>query len=131
MTCFWTAIMKTLTPEEKCVLGLTGNTSEYELVKALKKKSNMLDGCQVTWQNEILSKQLCSELKAWVDTYDANNISDGHDTSSCDPFLTLLCAMFGWNIVFNYHTAIITFKNTQMATRTVRFGANYHHFYTN
>lgn len=131
MSCFWTAILKTLTLEEKNVLRLTDkNTSEYELVVALKKRSNMFDDCRVLWQNEILSKQMCSELKEWVDVYEPNRISSGHDTSSCDPFLTLLCVMFGWNIVFSYQQAVITFKNTQKTTRTVSFGANSHHFYT-
>lgn len=131
MTCFWTAILKTLTYEEKLVLGLTdGNASEYELVNALKRNSNMLEKCHVSWQNEILPGQLCSELKEWIDVYDANRISGGHDTSSCDPFLTLLCVIFGWKIIFSYQQAVITFENTQKITRTVRFGANSHHFYT-
>lgn len=128
MTCFWTAILKSLTPEEKDVLGCR-NSSEYALVNALKKNSNMLDNCHVSWQNEILSEQLCSELKTWVDVYDPNGISSGHDTSSCDPFLTLLCVMFGWKIVFSYQNATIIFENMKNKTRTVRFGANSHHFY--
>ena len=131
MSCFWTAILNTLTPEEKNVLGLTDkNSSEYELVVALKKRSNMFDDCRVLWQNEILSKQLCSELKAWVDVYEPRQILNGHDTSSCDPFLTLLCVLFGWKIIFSYQHAVITFENTHNNARTVQFGANSHHFYT-
>lgn len=129
MTCFWKAILDTLNLTEKQILGLGNNANEYDLVYALKDKSYFLLNAKVKWQNEVISEQLCGELKQWIDAYETENISEGHDTSSCDPFLTLLCELFGWNIVFNYQFVRIYFENMYKTTRTVTFGANSFHFY--
>ena len=129
MTCFWTAILKTLNEEERKILNLSNNLIEKELVICLKDRSDTLVNANVLWQGEQLRPQLCRELKMWVDNYNVNDICNGHDTSSCDPFLTLLTELLGWRIEFKYMESLIVFQPRKGSKRSVLFGANNHHFY--
>ena len=130
MSCFWEGIIKTLNENEKSKLSLANGASKIELVKCLKRKSYHLTDANVLWQGEKLKKQLCNELKMWVDNYNEQNINNGHDTSSCDPFLVLLCELLDWNITFMYTGSKISFENGNSGKkRLVKFGANTHHFF--
>jgi len=128
MSCFWDAISGSLNQEETKKLQLNSKPSNTELVRKLKQHSNVLEEANVIWQGKMLQPQLCKELKLWVDNYNVNGINNGHDTSSCDPFLVLLCHMLKWNIEFKYINANIRFECPDKK-RTLRFGANSHHFY--
>lgn len=129
MSCFWDAINGSLTQTEKDLLELGMNTTNDELVRKLKQCSVVLEEANVTWQGEKLRPQLCRELKMWVDNYNVNGIHNGHDTSSCDPFLVMLCHLLNWRIDFKYVNANISFECPN-PKRTVNFGANSHHFYS-
>lgn len=128
MSCFWDAVLGSLNQEEKDILKIKTNATNEELVRKLKQHSYVLNEANVLWQGEKLRSQLCRELKMWVDNYNVNGINSGHDTSSCDPFLVLLCHMLNWRIDFKYIHANICFESSNMK-RTVKFGANSHHFF--
>lgn len=131
MTCFWSAIIRTLSREEREILDMKKSNvnEEVELVMSLKRRSNRLIDAEVIWQGEKLKPQLCNELKMWVDNYNVNKISNGHDTSSCDPFLVQLCEILGWKIEFKYMNSRIIFVPARETKRKVLFGANGHHFF--
>lgn len=128
MSCFWDAVLGSLNEEEREKLEIKMNATNEELVRNLKQHSYVLNEANVVWQGEKLRPQLCRELKMWVDNYNVNGINNGHDTSSCDPFLVLLCHMLNWRIDFKYIHANICFESSN-TKRTVKFGANSHHFF--
>lgn len=148
MTCFWSAILQTLNHQDKQLLQLSSSAREADIVNALKKtiinnnhNNNDVNvnaiHClnHVLWQGQSLSPKFISECYEWIRDYNVKGIYGGHLTSSCDPFLILLCGILGWNIQFHYQRAFIQYTNNNhnhmKNKRTVRFGGNSHHFYRN
>lgn len=145
MTCFWDGIAQSITLQEVNTY-LTMSTEYLSmphikvlvmLVKLKIKDVSPRDihSC-VGWSNDpvsnandkILSVQTISESITWICDYDENNISQGHDCSSCDPFLIAICYLFEVNIIHSNNGTKIyyTFKRPR---KTLNFASNTGHFW--
>lgn len=138
MTCFWAGILKGLSNDFKISNAIQNETN---LVQFFKKKNSfdvffrpVMDKIQahpvVLWQNVPLSPQQILEINEWVNVYDETKIHNGHMTSSCDPFLCLLCAVCECSIEHNYNNSIIRYTNTFDHSSTwIYFKSNTGHFW--
>ena len=128
MTCFWNAILATLTKNEKEVLGMTSSTPII-LVRQLKIKSRQTSINNIIWNNKLLSNQELNEHKEAIKEYKSNGIYNGHLCGTCDSFLILLCYLLGWHIHHRYTSYPITYMRKNYVKRTVYFKSNRGHFY--
>jgi len=112
--------------EELASIGLTRRTNgETDLIDALKKH-NRACIC-VKWMQKPLSRNQIRETYQWINNYSESG-RDGHLTSTCDPFLCLLCELFGYKIIHSYRKNKITYSNTTLNNRYLNFESNNSHF---
>ena len=88
MSCFWNGILYSLNNEEKARMGIS-SMSAKDLIRAFKELNTPTLLCRV--QGERLSRKAIHENCTWIKDYDVNQYNSGHMTSTCDPFLCLLC----------------------------------------
>ena len=93
-------------------------------IKATKTKD-------VLWNGKPLSKKELVENLYHVHNLDVNNIDYGYLCSSCDPYLLLICQLYGINIQHDYNgTKILyTYKPDKYA-KTLNFTSNNAHFWS-
>ena len=97
-TCFWRGLIKSL---NKHIFNYKlRQPKPKELIHVLKMKA--IPTRDVLWQGEALSEPLLKENLRWIKEYDAREISLGHWTSTCDPFLLLVCQLYGVHIEHDY-----------------------------
>ena len=115
MTCFWDAIMAKL-PLIHIHKYLDDAVSDkISLIVALKTRAaHVLRECidDVTWSDAKLSTQEVAEHIQWITQYNIDEITNGHDTSVCDPFLVFICHIFLYDIDHEYNGVIIRYRNT-------------------
>jgi hypothetical protein len=124
MTCFWDAIMSTLSVEDYGKIGMIGHGSHDQFICALKKYSTATD-C-VKWQGKLLSTKQKDENLQHIRDFDISTIRRGYDCSTCDPFLLLISELFGVNIRHKYNNIDITY--TMPSQRMIKFTSNPGHF---
>ena len=136
MTCFWTGIINTLTKEDYEILNIKPinkrNIQDIQrLIIQLKKLSNKAD-LKIKWQNKELKSCEIKELKIFIKEYDEKEIRKGHLTSSCDPFLCLLCSLLNCKIIFMYCRNKIDFEPiTDNIRKVLHFRGSRGHFSKN
>jgi hypothetical protein len=126
MSCFWEGILSRLNPEEHATMG----PGPAELKRYFKLHNRQARRCM--WQGELLTDELLREMQTWIED-DATPVQQGHDTSTCDPWLCLLVELLGVDVVHEYmgSTVRYTFARTNrgQAIRTLRFASNRGHFW--
>ena len=128
MSCFWDGIAQSLTPDE---LARTG--SAPTAVKSWLQRNNKLPR-RCRWQGETIREQDLRDMQTWV-ANDTTPVYAGHDTSTMDPYLCLLCDLLGVNVEHNYNGAVIRYKFAQPdghapTARTLRFKSDRGHFWS-
>jgi hypothetical protein len=89
MTCVWDALIRGIHKDEVTRRAIGNYAGPRELVCLLKKANCKTTG--VRWQAEELSERQLEENFEWVRDYDAGGITNGHLTSTADPFVLLIC----------------------------------------
>ena len=126
MTCFWDGILKSLKKDDFDFVNYKYNKSLKNFIIFLKENKKRMNN--VLWQNQSLKNQEIDEYLLWIKEYNINNISNGHLTSVCDPFLLLICELFCVNIKHQYNNCTITYKNNNKVRKTLVFSSNNGHF---
>lgn len=110
MTCFWDGLLNRISVKE---INDSLKTSFYDkpdskgFVKLLKERNtHTVDVECVDADNTVskLSKKALIENFEWIETYNADKICDGHDCSTGDPFLLLVCQLFSFDIYHTYNS---------------------------
>ena len=127
MTCFWNAIISSLTDEDKKLLGIQNKLFPKVMVEIFKNKNNYTP--DVLWNNEEIKKQQQDENIEHIKELDVNGIGRGYLCSTCDPFLILLSQLLEVTIKHNYNGVIITYKNKKNERRIIKYGSNKGHFW--
>lgn len=113
MTCVWVGILSRFSAQEINKRLCYDNNffenrkpNEKEFVALLKNNNKLtvdvlLDGIEI-------SEKMMNENLEWVRDYNIDNIYHGHDCSTADPFLMLVCQLFCVDI---YHIYNISLKD--------------------
>jgi len=126
MTCFWDGILRNINQEDFNLLNINKNNNNKEFILLLKKNNKLCKNVQ--WQSENINEQLLKENYEMIKNFNENNINQGYDCSSCDPFIILLSELFKINIHHNFNGVLIkyTYNNPR---KTINFKSNKSHFY--
>lgn len=125
MTCFWTGLMKCLTPADYQFLRVPQPLSELEFVTRLKRQNK--PPTSVIWQQQRMSTQLIQESTAAVAAFDASTINRGYWCSTCDPFILLTSELFRVNIHHRFCSHLITYTVSN-ARKTLYVTSDTGHF---
>ena len=106
MTCFWDAILSSMSSDDFTLLGLNDHRRENFIgkLKELNKQPNTL------WNDTKLRTQEKLEHEEAVKCYNTFGIYNGHLTSICDSFLLLISDLLSVNITHMYRNHLITYK---------------------
>lgn len=126
MTCFWDAIMTSLTHEDYLLLNFNKKPSANTFIDVLKQKN--VKATHVKWNNKNISKQELSEHFEAIKCYNTANIQNGHLTSICDSFLLLLCHLLNIGIDHKFLNHPITYRNVRNNRKILKFKNNRGHF---
>ena len=126
MTCFWDGILTHLRPDERRHMG----SDAAGLKEYFARQNRLASRCM--WQGSMMRPQQLQEHVSWIRD-DTTPVSQGHDTSTCDPYLCLLVDLLGVDVVHNYAGSPIHYMfarvNRDTPVRTLRFRSNHGHFW--
>jgi hypothetical protein len=128
MTCFWEGITNGLSIN---ILGEPCKSRNYvKFISYLKKHSNEILKAEslLTWNGETLIEKYLQEQRQHIQNYDISLINNGHDCSTCDPFLILIAILFRVTIHHNYNGSMIKYERKN-AKKVIIFSSNIGHFY--
>ena len=126
MSCFWDAIRASLTNKELEFMGVKKNSPPIEIIKAFQKHNRPC--LSVLWNNQRLSRNNLRENFKWVCEYKESG-TNGHMTSTCDPFLCLIVELFCVKIQHKYLNNLITYTHScQKHVRSINYNSNKGHF---
>jgi hypothetical protein len=108
MACFWQAIIARLRLYDQ------GIHDPRALVRYLKTHNTTQN--DITWSSteepepRPLTDKEIQEHYEWIETYDESTIKNGYMCGSCDPFLGLVCKIYGTTIThhMSHSTGITT-----------------------
>ena len=126
MTCFWDGILRKLSRNEHKLLGDFKPVDKRAFIQLLKAKAKPMRN--VWWQGAKLEEKFMKEAVDDIKSYKINLINHGHLTSTCDPFLLLICELCQVTIIHSYLNHKIEYKNIKNSTRTIQFSSNRGHF---
>lgn len=127
MTCFWNAILSSLTEDDKIKLNIKKRLFPNIMVDVFK--NNNIKTPDVLWNNKKLSEQQQNENIAHIKELDITKIDSGYLCSGCDPFLILLCQLLKVTIHHIYNGHIIIYENIKSERRIINYGSDYGHFW--
>jgi len=108
MTCFWDGLMAALGKRRiTATLGAKATRKPTRFVEALKRHNR--PACHVLHDNQRPSQQFLAECQRAVRELDVSRIGAGYWCSSSDPFLWLVCELFGVNVVHHYRGHQVTY----------------------
>jgi hypothetical protein len=125
MTCYWDGLLRSLDHEDLTLLNSNKNINNINFILLLKKNNKLCEN--VKWQNIFLSKKLLEENYEMIKGFNENNINQGYDCSSCDPFMILLCELFKININYDYNGNNIQYM-IDNSRKTINYKSNQSHF---
>jgi len=125
MTCYWDGLLRNLDHEDLILLNSNKNINNIDFILLLKKNNKLCEN--VKWQNNFLSKKLLEENYEMIKDFNENNINQGYDCSSCDPFMILLCELFKININYDYNGNNIQYM-IDNSRKTIKYSSNQSHF---
>ena len=125
MTCYWDGLLRSLDQEDLTLLNSNKNINNIDFILLLKKNNKLCEN--VKWQNNFLSKKLLEENYEMIKDFNENNINQGYDCSSCDPFMILLCELFKININYDYNGNNIQYM-IDNSRKTIKYSSNQSHF---
>lgn len=129
MSCFWKGILAAITPIVPDV-----KRSPSSLIEWFQTKASKIDCVQIQqsvyWQNFPLSIRLLEENRDWILRYESKRANSGHLTSTCDPFLIVLCYVLNVDIDHLYLSSKIEYRNISKTKSKWRliFRSNSGHF---
>jgi len=125
MTCFWDGLLRNLNQDDFNLLNLNKNINNKDFISLLKKNNKICEN--VKWQEENLNEQLLKENYEMIKDFNENNINQGYDCSSCEPFMILISELFKINIHHNFNGNIIKYIHTE-PRKTVNYKSTQSHF---
>jgi len=126
MTCFWDGILRNINQDDFNLLNINKNNNNKEFILLLKKNNKLCKN--VKWQSENINEQLLKENYEMIKNFNENNINQGYDCSSCDPFIILLSELFKINIHHNFNGVLVKYSHNN-PRKTINFKSNKSHFY--
>ena len=128
MSCFWNGILNSLRGDWFPEKVGTHPESLLAWFQCLNPNISELQAL-VFWQDGTLSQKLLEEHKIWVKHYSSKDLHQGHWTSTCDPFLVLLCFATQANIEHRYRGTTIKYTcQGPGSPGTLYFSSNSGHF---
>ena len=120
MSCFWDSLRRKIPQLNHC-------KSPEALLAYLQTKNVYTP--HVKWQGQSLSPKIMKENYITVKNYHAN-VRQGHLTSSCDPFLCLVCEICQIHINFTFVKSKITYvyDAANEVLKTYNFQSTNSHF---
>ena len=98
MTCFWVGVLKSL---NKNVFNYKLRKPEpMEIINVLKKNNRKTPN--VICNGEKFLNKTMEENMEWITSLDVNTVRDGHDCSTFNPFLALICQLYKVHIDHEY-----------------------------
>jgi hypothetical protein len=136
MTCFWDGILSKISLQEiNQYLSPKSHfmfVSQKDFIELLKSASEKITDYLVMLKDQTncyyISSTMIQENKEWIQNYNTQTIHNGHDCSTCDPFLILITHIFEIQINHNYNGHIIEYKNIKNVRRVVHFSSDQGHF---
>jgi hypothetical protein len=129
MSCFWTGLIGALQRYRRIRPGM----SSRELVQWLKANNRLTPS--VRWQGEPLSEQLQRENFERIRLHNVDDVNNGYETGSADPFLFLVAEMFKIDIehqMMGYNAQYTTIWYTTAPEKStldrLRFQSSMGHF---
>ena len=123
MSCFWQAIYKRLNATELASLRIMHQTP-IMLIRSLQRANIRTRG--IKHNGKLVTEKQAEEHFMWIKDYkDSGN--DGHETSSCDPFLCLLVYKFKWFVRLNYDGNMNTIEPGVPWSRVINLNASRSH----
>jgi hypothetical protein len=124
MSCFWEGLAKKV-PELKSM-------KPVQILSLLQTKNCLPTHVDVLIKNKLNNltlSQLKEHLLAIKHYHENNSLTNGHWTSTHDPFLMLVCQLWGHEIRFDFASVPITFRNTRLNSgRVLTFKSSTSHF---
>jgi len=114
MTCFWNGILSKLPLSlinKNLKINLDTKPTPNDFVILLKNHATM--SVDVKWNNEPLTQKFMEENIEWISNYKVEGIYQGHDCSTCDPFLLLISQLFCVDIQHTYNNKYVTYTNSK------------------
>lgn len=117
MTCFWNGLLSRLSIRDinKCLnVNLGDKPDPKTFVNLLKTNITYTPDVKCGEYGDItLSRKALEENFEWISNYNADGVYNGHDCSTCDPFLLLISQLFTIDIFHNYNKSFIKYVNTK------------------
>lgn len=118
MSCFWDALIRELTPEEKATANLPLGPDPIPFAEALQKAGA---SCVVltTWQSLPLKETERRENAKAVREFNPAGVANGYLCGACDAFLLLVCQVTGVNIRYTNGTQCFEYVSIRPGARWV------------
>tara|TARA_Y100000741_G_C18130325_1_gene508858 strand:- start:193 stop:585 length:393 start_codon:yes stop_codon:yes gene_type:complete len=127
MSCFWNALLNTISNDDKKkyfnTFDLHLNPPNFIII--LKQINKITQN--VLWNNQELTKQQLIENKNAIDEYDKSTVNDGYFCSTFEPILFLLVEYLQITIIHDYNKNIITYTNKINNRYTINIYSNSNH----
>ena len=131
MACFWTSILNRL--EEDKLFNEMNKVDKNKritilfLITSLKKNNKFTSS--VIWQGTELTDKEKEENFEHIKSYDVNEVNNGYLCSIFDPFLLLICELFGISIINIYNGVKIEYINKIKSRYTIILNNNKSHMW--
>ena len=134
MTCFWDGILSALSPDFKSRNQISNPHSLVSFFKKVESKTNLSrrgEHPALLHQGSPLSDQQVKEFLQWIRDYDASGIRNGHLTSTCDPFLSVLAGYCDCSVEHLYNKKhLVRYESPfNHAKLWLRFASDRGHFW--
>ena len=117
MTCFWNGLLSRLNIyaiNKYLNCNLNDKPEPREFVQLLKNNAVVTPDvkCGILGDTALTRKQLEENLE-WILNYNVDGVHNGHDCSTCDPFLLLVSQLFMIDIHHNYNNFFVKYVNAK------------------
>lgn len=130
MSCFWDGNLKALKKKtnylQKHNIKSPNNFRAKQFAKYLQ--DNSVKTCDVLCNEQKLTREQIKENMEWIKSYNVQNVKQGYDCSTCDPFLLLISQLFRVNIEHDYDGTLIKYQNVNNDAETIYVSSNKKHF---
>lgn len=110
MTCFWSGVLSLVNVDDLKKIGWESNRKPDLRHFILMLQNNNINIDNVAWNGVLPSERQAVENYVHVRYFDAKNINHGYDCSTFDPFLFLVCELFGLDVDHHFRGNIIEYR---------------------
>ena len=127
MSCYWDALINKINEKDIFIILDLKYVNPANFAKSLKKKNKKVNTILIN--NFKLTDNQQNENFEHIKNYNINNINNGYDCSTCDPFLILISDIFSITIKNNYNNNLIIYKPIAHSRYEICLNNNNNHMY--